>query len=76
MTKKKSFDCVEMKRKAQKRLQSEYEARKGEFSSYAEFITATASQSPETHAFLEKVRRAGKNAIHIIGETTKDYSDQ
>lgn len=62
MTTKKSFDCVEMKRKAQKRLRSEYEARKGEFSSYAEFITITASQSPETRAFLEKVRHAGKTA--------------
>ena len=62
MTKKKSFDCVEMKRKAQKRLRAEYEARKDEFSSYSEFITATAVQSPETLEFLEKVRHAGKTA--------------
>ena len=62
MMMKKSFDCVEMKREAQKRLRSEYEARKGEFSSYAEFITETASQSPETRAFLDKVHRAGETA--------------
>ena len=58
MTKKKPFDCVEMKHKAQKRLQVKYEARKNEFSSYAEFITATASESPEIQKFLDKVHHA------------------
>lgn len=31
MTKTKTFDCVEMKRRCQRKLQKEYEARKGEF---------------------------------------------
>ena len=58
MKTKKTFDCVQMKHKAQERLQAEYEARKDEFSSYAEFITATAAQSPEIQAFLKKVQCA------------------
>lgn len=55
---KKKFDCVEMKRKAQKRLREEYEAGKGEFSSYADFITTTARQSEEVQAFRDRIRRA------------------
>ncbi len=53
---KKKFDCVEMKRKAQKRLQQEYENRKGEFSSYSDFITTTANESPEISEFRAKIR--------------------
>lgn len=54
---KKKFDCVQMKRDAQRRLRAEYESRKGEFSSYAEFITATANQSQEIREFKAKIRR-------------------
>ena len=53
---KKKFDCVQMKRDAQRRLRAEYESRKGEFSSYAEFIAATANQSPEIREFKAKIR--------------------
>ena len=46
MTKKqKKFDCVEMKRRAQEEIMAEYEARKGEFSSYVEFLNAKVQES-------------------------------
>ena len=53
--KKKAFDCVEMKRQAQARLTAAYEARKNEFSSYAEFIHETAATDPKIRAFREKI---------------------
>jgi hypothetical protein len=43
---KKAFDCVEMKRRAQEKLAAEYERRKGEFGSYAEFLKARIGESP------------------------------
>ncbi len=45
MMKTKTFDCVEMKRQAQERLSREYEARKGEFDSYLDFIHAKSEES-------------------------------
>ncbi len=57
-TKRKTFDCVEMKRRIQKELREEYEARKAEFSSYAEFINATADESDEIRSFRERIARA------------------
>ena len=54
----KKFDCVEMQHKAQERLRAEYEARKGEFSSFAEFLNRTAEESKETRAFLARLRKA------------------
>ena len=56
--KKKGFDCVEMKRQAQARLTAAYEARKNEFSSYAEFIHETAATDPKIRAFREKIVNA------------------
>ena len=53
--KRKAFDCVEMKRQAQARLMAAYEARKSEFSSYAEFIRETAAADPKIRAFREKI---------------------
>jgi len=53
--KTKTFDCVEMKRQIQQELREEYEARKTEFSSYADFINATADESEEIQAFREKL---------------------
>ena len=53
---KKDFDCVEMKRKAQHRLRKEYEANRDKYSSFAEFLNATADASPETRAFRRKTR--------------------
>ena len=45
-TKAKTFDCVEMKQECQRKLREEYEARKGEFDSFADFISKTADKSP------------------------------
>ncbi|HUU58136.1 MAG TPA: hypothetical protein VMZ50_01220 [Phycisphaerae bacterium] len=56
--KAKTFDCVEMKRKAQERLLAEYEARKEEFSSFAEFIHVTADESEWVRSIRAKIRRA------------------
>ena len=44
-TKTKTFDCVEFKRQAQRKLRAEYEARKDEFDSWYDFIDAKAKES-------------------------------
>ncbi len=44
-TRTKTFDCVEMKRQAQKKLRDEYESRKAEFDSYYDFLDAKAEES-------------------------------
>jgi len=54
----KTFDCVEAKRRAQERLRKEYEARKGEFVSYGEFLTRTAARSPDVRAFRARLGRS------------------
>ena len=41
----KTFDCVKMKRDAQKALRKEYDSRKEEFSSYWDFLKAKADES-------------------------------
>lgn len=56
----KSFDCIEHKRRVQKELLAEYEARKGEFASYGEFICATADESPEIRAWRERMAGGAK----------------
>ena len=55
---KKTFDCVEMKNRIQRQLRDEYEARKAEFSSYADFVNATVEQSEEIRAFRRRVAQA------------------
>ena len=50
----KTFDCVEMKHRAQEKLRAEYEARKHEFSSYSEFVTAKVKESPWASAMWKK----------------------
>lgn len=57
----KTFDCVEMKRQAQKKLKDEYEARKGEFSSYCDFLKAKAEKSELAKAVRAKIA-AGETA--------------
>ncbi|MGB2824838.1 MAG: hypothetical protein WBF17_27950 [Phycisphaerae bacterium] len=44
-TRTKTFDCVEMKRRAQEKVRAEWERRKGEFSSYGEFLEASLKES-------------------------------
>jgi len=62
MKKSKTFDCVEWKDHVQRELLAEYEARKGEFASYGEFIYATADESPEIRAWREKMAGGGRVA--------------
>jgi len=59
-TKTKPFDCVEMKHRAQRKLRAEYESRKGEFSSYFEFLEAKSRESKWQPEFWARVRAAHK----------------
>ena len=61
-SKKKKFDCVEMKNRIQKELRQEYQARKAEFASYADFLNATANESEEIRVFRDKVAKAKTTA--------------
>ncbi len=61
-TTKKTFDCIEWKDRIQGELLAEYEARKGEFASYGEFIYATADESAKIRAWRERMVGAGKAA--------------
>ena len=54
----KTFDCVEMKDRIQRRLRQEYEARKGEFGSYGEFIRAVNAESESVRAFRARLAEA------------------
>jgi hypothetical protein len=45
-TRTKTFDCVEMKNRIQEKRLAEYEARKGEFASYLDFVNARVKRSP------------------------------
>jgi len=54
-TRAKTFDCVEMKDRIQQELRREYEARRKEFASFADFIVATAAESKEVQAYWRKV---------------------
>jgi len=57
MVKAKTFDCVEMKRRAQERILAEYEERKAEFSSYCEFLQHRCKQSAWQSEFWAKLGR-------------------
>jgi hypothetical protein len=58
----KTFDCVEMKRRIQADLMDEYESRKDQFSSFADFIHKTAALDFKIRAFQEKVSQAAQLA--------------
>ena len=53
-TKTKTFDCVEMKHKAQETLQAEFESRRDEFATFTEFLDAKASESEWVAEILAK----------------------
>ena len=53
----KAFDCMEMKRKAQERIRAEWERRKGEFSSYGEFLEASLKESEWGRRVWDKLHR-------------------
>jgi hypothetical protein len=57
----KTFDCVEMKHKAQQELHAEYEARRNEFSSYFVFLEAKSRESVWQREFWAKVANARMN---------------
>lgn len=54
-TKTKTFDCVAMKQQAQRELMKEYEARRGEFSSYAEFLRVTSQENEEVRQWRKSL---------------------
>ena len=53
-TKTKTFDCVEMKRKAQEALQAEYHSRRGEFASFSDFLNAKIRESEQASAIWDQ----------------------
>jgi len=55
-TSNKGFDCVQMKRSAQDALRKEYESRKSEFGSYAEFLEAKATEQQWQRDLLAAIR--------------------
>ena len=57
-TKAKTFDCVDMKNRIQAEMLAEYEAHKGEYASYAEFVKAKADASEWVRGVREKIARA------------------
>ncbi len=59
---KKTWDCVEMKRNAQRKLCAEYNSRKDEFSSYFAFLESRATESPWQREFWAKVATARTKA--------------
>jgi hypothetical protein len=56
-SKKKKFDCVQMKNQIQRELRQEYEASKAQFTSYVDFLNATADESEEIRIFRDKVAK-------------------
>ena len=58
MSKTKTFDYVKMKNGIQRKLRQEYQARKTEFASYADFLNATANETEDIRRFCEKVAKA------------------
>lgn len=61
-TKTKTFDCVELKSRIQAERLAEYEARKGEFTSYLDFINARMKDSKLAAVVCRKVQDARSNS--------------
>jgi glucan biosynthesis protein len=61
-SKTKTFDCVDMKRQAQQRLQAEYESRKAEFPSYFAFLETKACETPWQREFWAKMAESRAEA--------------
>jgi hypothetical protein len=61
--KPKDFNCVEAKRQAQEALEKEFEARRGEFASFSDFLNAKVMESEET---LEIWRRFSKPGTPLL----------
>lgn len=58
-TKTKTFDCVEMKNRIQAERLAEYEARKGEFASYVDFINARMKDSELAKVLRQELQKCG-----------------
>lgn len=56
----KTFDCVQMKRKAQEQIMAEWDRRKGEFSSYGEFLEDGIKQSEWGRRMWERIHGKGQ----------------
>ena len=56
-TKPKTFDCVEIKRRAQEEISAESESRKHEFSSYGAFLEATIQEAEWIRKTWERVQK-------------------
>lgn len=53
-TKTKTFNCEEMKRKSQESQEKEYESRRGEFASFADFLNVKATESETISEIWER----------------------
>ncbi len=56
-TKVKTFDCVQMKTDIQAKLLAEYQARKQEFSCYADFIRRKGEESKWVKRIEESIKQ-------------------
>lgn len=54
--KTKTSDCIEMKQRIQRALWRQYQQRKGEFASYADFIVATTAANRQVAAWRRKMQ--------------------
>ena len=54
-TKSKTFDCVEMKRKAQEALLGEFASRRAEFTTLTDFLNAKVAESDWASAIWAKL---------------------
>lgn len=59
--KSKAFDCVEMKERIQAEIRADYETRKDQFASFAEYLEASIKEDPWASAILEELT-GGKKA--------------
>jgi hypothetical protein len=57
-TKTKTFDCVKMKNRIQAKIMAEYEAHKGDYPSFVDFIKARAAKSKLWKEFEAKIASA------------------
>lgn len=56
-TKTKTFDCVAMKNRIQAKLMEEYETRRSEFDSYADFIVASVREHEWCRRQIERASK-------------------
>lgn len=55
-TKTKAFDCVDMKNRIQDERMAQYQAAKGQYASFEDFITARAQKSDWVRHIRRKLR--------------------